>query len=168
MEKVELIRKIKALASGGVGGERENAQILLEKLMKKFDISEEQICDEKILEFKFKLPKIYNGLALAVQVMASIVGNFKNKGIFRQGRKCYALCTSGEFLEFQAKLNFYAYYYKIELKRFYRAFVQANKIFPKDSGASTPKELTNEDYMMLNLARSLRKHDYNLQIEEGV
>ena len=33
MDKAELLKKVQALASGGIGGERENAQKMLEKLI---------------------------------------------------------------------------------------------------------------------------------------
>lgn len=39
--KTEVLQKLKALAERGVGGEKANAQALLDKLMAKYDIKEE-------------------------------------------------------------------------------------------------------------------------------
>ena len=41
MDKTALLRKVRVLAEHGVGGEAENAEKLLARLMMKFGISEE-------------------------------------------------------------------------------------------------------------------------------
>lgn len=173
MNKKELLKKIKALADSGVGGEKENAQKILAGLMKQYDISEEELSEENIKEFEIKMPKVYKAAELANQVLYSIVGkeNGDTKGLFSwRGTKHYFIrCTAAEFLEFEAKLKFYAHFFKKELDTFYSAFVQANSIFPppnksKPSGKHT---LTEEDMKMLALASRLDKHEYLLQIEGG-
>lgn len=45
--KVELLKKIKALADRGVDGERESAQTLLARLMEQYGISETEIEEER-------------------------------------------------------------------------------------------------------------------------
>ena len=173
MNKEDLIKKIKALADRGIGGEKENAQKLLKELMRKYNINEEEISEDLIKEFDIKMPKVYKAAELANQVLYSIVGkeNGDTKGLFSwRGTKHYFIrCTAAEFLEFEAKLKFYAHFFKKELDTFYSAFVQANSIFPppnksKPSGKHT---LTEEDMKMLALASRLDKHEYLLQIEGG-
>lgn len=171
--KEELIKKIKALADSGVGGEKENAQKLLQKLMSKYNISEESLNEEAIKEFELKIPKFFNSQALASQVYYSIVGSGieKDKPMFsyRGSKRVYVKCTTAEFLELEAKLNFYFYYFKKEAEIFFSAFIQANKLFPPDSKViekhKQEKGLTAEDLKMLELASKLDKHDYLLQIE---
>lgn len=46
MDKTALLKKVRALAEHGVGGEAENAEKLLARMMKKYGISEEEL-DEK-------------------------------------------------------------------------------------------------------------------------
>lgn len=176
MNKEELIKKIKALADKGVGGEKANAQKLLKELMLKYNIQEEDIEEEALKDFEFSLPKFFNSFKLAVQVLYSVIGDIdENKGFYfiytRSGRRKYRLrCTTAEFLEFEAKYKFYSYHFKIEADRFYSAFLQANVIFPPNSKIKERKnepELTEEDLKMLQLARNLEKHDYRLQIEGG-
>ena len=41
-EKIEILNKLKALADHGIGGEKENAQVFLERLMKKYNVTEEK------------------------------------------------------------------------------------------------------------------------------
>ena len=46
MEKKEIIQKLKALSERGIAGEKENATKLLEKLMKKYGITEADLKNE--------------------------------------------------------------------------------------------------------------------------
>ena len=168
MNKEELIKKIKALADRGIGGEKQNAQKLLKKLMAKYDIKEEDISEDCIKEFDVKVPKFFKSLELASQILYSIVGDklHNGEGMFKwKGTsKVFIRCTTAEFLEFEAKFNFYFYHFKKEIERFYSAFIQANMLFPSFS-ESSDKELTEEDFKMLRLAGTLERHDYKIQIE---
>lgn len=175
--KEELLKKIKALAEGGVGGEKENAQKLLQELMEKYNIQEEDIEEDVIKEFDITVPRFYNAGYLANQVLYSVVGKDiedGKKGFYSyrwNGRKKHFIkCTSAEFLEFEAKFKFYMHHFKIEIERFYSAFIQANKIFPPPDKCREEKQrffLTDEELKMLDLAEKLEKHEYRLQIEGG-
>ena len=168
--KKELLEKLKALSERGVGGERENAQALLTRLMNEHGLTEEDLDEDIVKEFDIVPPKIINGVRLLSQVVYSVVYDVKenNKGLYSwKGKKkaYFVRCTSEEFLEIQAKLGFYLYHYENELEIFYSAFIQRNELFPKDSFDSSP--LTEKDIQALKLAKSLDKHDYVLQIEGG-
>lgn len=174
MNKEELIRKIKALAERGEGGEKENAQRLLVDLMAKYDIKEEDISKDSIKEFDFKVPKFYKAGDLVNQVLYSVIGKELgiDKGVYKwRGTKSFFIrCTTAEFLEFEAKFKFYSHYFKKEIDRFYSAFIQANNIFPPDNKKRENNqnyELSEEDIAMLKLSRNLETHKYNLQIEGG-
>ena len=167
--KEELLKKIKALAESGVGGEKENAQKLLQELMEKYNIQEEDIEEDVIKEFDNKEKDIYKILAI---IVGKDVEDGK-KGFYSyrwNGRKKYFIkCTSAEFLEFEAKFKFYMHHFKIEIERFYSAFIQANKIFPPPDKCREEKQrffLTDEELKMLDLAEKLEKHEYRLQIED--
>ena len=47
-KKVELMKKLQRLAERGVGGEKEGAQKKLQQLMKKYDIEESDLSDDKL------------------------------------------------------------------------------------------------------------------------
>jgi hypothetical protein len=47
-KKIELIKKLQRLAERGVGGEKEGAQKKLQQLMKKYDIEESDLSDDKL------------------------------------------------------------------------------------------------------------------------
>ena len=171
MNKEELLKKIKALAESGIGGEKENAKRILKDLMLKFNIKEDELEEEYIKEFDIKMPKFFNAVNLAAQIIYSIVGKEVDSGkglyIFKKKRKYSIKATTSEFLEFEAKFKFYFYYFKKEINRFYDAFIQRNEIFPpaEKSREVTCREPTEEDYKMLALASKLEKHNYLKQIE---
>lgn len=174
MNKVELLQKIKALAERGVGGEKINAKRMLDELMKKYNISEQDINEDEIRSFDINIVG-FKAKSLVCQVLYSIVGNIddrKNLYSYKDNgkKKYYIKCTNAEFVEFQAKYKFYMHHFKKELELFYSAFIQANGIFPTADKIKLGDEekgfsLTDEDLQVLELAGSLTKHDYNLQIE---
>lgn len=169
--KEELLKKIKALADSGVGGEKENAQKLLAELMERYGISEETLCEEVIKEFEINIPKGFKAHELAVQVFYSIVGHINDKKYFsayKHNHKRYIFCTASEFVEFEAKYKFYLHHLRKEAEIFYGAFVNKNSIFPPpeiDEKRPDKFFLTEEEVKTINMARSLEKHNYNLQIE---
>lgn len=59
MDKTALLKKIRALAEHGVGGEAENAEKLLARMMKKYGISEAEL-DEETRGLHSKAPYLCN------------------------------------------------------------------------------------------------------------
>lgn len=53
-KKIELIKKLQRLAERGVGGEKEGAQKKLQQLMKKYDIEESDLSDDKLEDHEWK------------------------------------------------------------------------------------------------------------------
>lgn len=52
-DKTVLLQKLKALADKGIGGEKQNAERMLNSLMAKYGISEAELSEDKIIEAKF-------------------------------------------------------------------------------------------------------------------
>lgn len=167
MDKLELLQKIKALAEMGVNGEAKNTQIILEKLMKKYGINDAEIEEDKINIYPIKW-RGFKSKALAIQVFFSIIEDDKTRYFFsyknRQSGELH--CTSAEFLEWQAKYQFYQHHLNNDLEIFYTAFIQRNKIFGKLTQCEESYKLTESDLQALLIAESLNKHDYTLQIEQ--
>lgn len=166
----ELLKKIKALVERGYGGEKENAEKLLKKFMQEHNIKEEDLDEDTLKFFPFKSPKFFNSTKLVQQVLYSVVGGVNaEKGVYVNDLKqTFIKCTSAEFLEFEAKFKFYSYHFKNELETFYRAFIEANNIYPPPDKTlkNDNYELTDKERAALKMASSLDKHDYLLQIEE--
>ena len=53
-KKVELMKKLQRLAERGVGGEKEDAQKKLQQLMKKYDIEESDLSNDKLEDHAMK------------------------------------------------------------------------------------------------------------------
>ncbi len=168
----ELIQKIKALANEGVAGERENAQQMLERLCAKYNISLDSLDDEQLKDFDISWKDHWERTLLS-QVKFSVIGNIEDdKGLWiykKSKNKGFLRCTKAEFLEIQAKFNFYKYHWKKDLQTFYDAWVQKNNIFPpknKVKPSEEDRDLTEDDLKVLKLACSLDRHDYNKQITQ--
>ena len=56
-KNIDLAKKLKALADRGVDGEKTNAEAMLNSLMKKHNITIEEIEGEELLDFFFKIEK---------------------------------------------------------------------------------------------------------------
>lgn len=171
MNKLELLQKIKELASHGVGGEKQNAQAMLDKLMSKYNITDEDLCEEIIKEFDFKTNNKLEK-ALLGQIAYSVYGNINDKKgyysyTYIKNKTCIK-CTDAEFLEISAKFDFYKKEYKKQQKLFYRAFIHANSIFPDEKLCKHEKEsyfLTDEDMKILNLAKGIEKAEFRKRLQ---
>lgn len=82
---LQKIKRVQALALHGVGGEKESAAAMLDKLMKQYGISESDIAEEhrEIAWFRFKTPLEEK---LLFQVIYSVVGD---RGVYADDSKHY-------------------------------------------------------------------------------
>ena len=169
-DKQELLQKIQALAKSGCAGEKENAELLLKKLMKKYNISEQDIELDKIIAFRFTYKNQFEE-KLAHQIAYSIYGNINSEKLIYTNRKQGEIwCTNAEFLEFDAKFAFYKTCLQKDLSMFYNDKNKKNNIFPPDNliqkDENNELDLTDDDLYMLKIAKSLNKYDYLKQITD--
>lgn len=154
---IELAKKLHALAERGEGGEKANAEKVLRAFMAKHGITIETIIGEKRTWREFKA-KGKDKQQFLIQTVASVIGDFS----YKQDRETFYIeLTDAEFIEIDAKYEFYWKAYKEELDLFYQAFVQKNRLWKKPSGERTQenKPLTAEEK-----ARLLRM----FQMMEGI
>lgn len=143
-EKVlEKLGKIKALAERGVGGEKETAMRMYEKLRQKYEISDDEA--EAALEklerrwFSYSTPIEED---LLTQIFYKVTGSaeyFRYDGKYNRRKKRGCVCTELEAAEIQLLFNFYREQMKEELKAFTMAFANKNHLFP-DKTARAYKE----------------------------
>jgi len=144
---IELAKKLKALSERGEHGEKHNAADMLTKLLKKHDLSVEDIEREEIsshfLSFKLKQE------TLLTQIIYSILGHrMKLYPHVSLKTKMMVKCTSAEFIEIEAAFPFYWNKYEKELGLFDKAFTYKNYLFPKNSDSSKNKKqekITDEE-----------------------
>lgn len=161
MDKImELLKKLKALAEGGVDGEKDNAEQMLSSMMKKhgitLDMLEENIRRKRTFKLSDSQRKIF------FQVAGSVLGKnttyWFNKKSKAQVKEFDFEVTEIEFLEIKAKFEFYWKAYQEELDVFISAFIHKNKLYSKPSDTEEdeePKELTLEEKQRLFKIRQM-------------
>lgn len=171
---IELAKKLKALTEKGIGGEKINAIKMLNDLLKKHNITVEEIEGEKLFDFYFTINDKHV-FSLLYQIVKKININIRCFGEIPKSKiKSLKLkgnylieCTSSEFIEIEAKFDFYHRLYKTELDTFLSAFIEAN-----DLGVDNPnreeKQLSKEEYEELlrikEMASKIKKGEFHKQL----
>lgn len=169
MERDELLRKVKALADRGEGGEKQNAEALLAKLMKKYGVSEAELRDDVVDEYEFRWSAPFEDKLLR-QVAFMIVGRGLVTKRYTHSRAKIIIvpCTAAQRIEIQAAFDFYRWHLKKGLSSYFDAFVQTERLFPaeplEDLVEAEPPENLEE---ILRLMKGIDRHDRLIQIENA-
>lgn len=176
-QKEELLKKIKALAERGVGGEKETAQVLLDRLMKKYGVTELDLETERVETAWFRYHDEFERRILN-QIIYMVTGkvSFGCVGAHteRPRKKRGVDCTAAERLEIEANYNFFLAAAKEELEIFLSAFAATNKLYPSPDKNTLPEsddELTPEEkarYLKAGLmAAGMERRTLRKMIEGG-
>lgn len=160
------IKKIKALAERGVGGEKSTAEQKLKKLLEENGIVSLDELEREQAEFELFS---YNGKyekKLLMQCMYKVLKDLDFKTYHRRGtkQKVGIYCTKAEKIEIQLEFDFYKNALHEEMDRLVRAFIQANKIFP-DNTPYDDSELTEEDIKIMSISSMIEKRNRRLLLE---
>lgn len=174
---LDLAKKLKALADKGEGGEATNAAEMLQRLCEKHGIDLSSLDEEIKRERRFSIPDIEFEIKFFVQIVASVIGRSFDIGGYRlkkyEPKKGYATqvieMTDAQYIEVEAKYEFYRKRYEEDFKIFYRAFIHRNDLGVKSEGPE--KEYTDEELRELRkvfeLAQSLDKHRLHKQLKSS-
>ncbi|MDR0829235.1 MAG: hypothetical protein LBN95_03875 [Prevotellaceae bacterium] len=117
---IEKLKKIKTLAEQGFSGEMQAAKITLERLLKKYNLTVEDLSNE-VKKQRYFIAKIENDRVLLILCSYKIIGlrtselyNYKG-----EPNKFYIDLTDYEFAEFSELL----YWHKINMKKEFNQFV---------------------------------------------
>lgn len=155
-QKIEKLKKIKALAERGIGGEKETAMRMYEELKTKYEIADDETNMTTTHWFRYK-----DALEekLLCQIFYKVTGD--TTGYAYAGRRANTKkrgcdCTEAEALEITLLFSFYKEELKKELNVFIVAFYNANSLFPDDNvrchANSNREELTREEKRFLKKA----------------
>ncbi len=173
---IELAKKLKALADKGVGGEKQNAEQMLQKFLKKHNLTIEEIEGEKVNRYFFKIEKenqkLLHQIVKITNRNLSLWGEFpKNK--MRQLRlsgNYMTECTASEFVEIKSKFDFYSNLYQDELDIFYTAFLHTNNLLVKSSSEDKEEKTSIEELerqrRALLMSSQIKKGHYLKQLEK--
>lgn len=153
-KKMELLKKLQALANDTRGNEEERKTSIkmLERLMKKYNISEEDLgkIEKKERWFWYSNPW---ECSLLHQIRYMLFGDGGESFYYRTGSKQrdikgsnYMMMTDAEYLEFSYLYEVYRDALRKEMNIFYSAFVQKNRLFPPDN-LKDDEVKSNEDCM---------------------
>ena len=166
------LRKIKALAESGFGGERDAAEALLSRMMTEYGISIDELDDEALQEFTVgKLNKwervLWNQL---VSLAAFGKQKKKEKGLYtsRFTKISSVKCTRGEFVEAAAAFAVLRRDYKRQLDNFLTAFLISNDLMLPFGEADTPpsEDEVKKQMKAWSLSRGIVKTELHAQLEE--
>lgn len=168
-KRLELLKKLKALADNGVGGERENAQAMLDKLLAKYDISAETLSDDEVSDHGFTYHSDFERRLLS-QLRAKIATNrdaFRYK--YGKGARStfYCTCTEAEALQIQIEFEFYAALWKEEQETFFGAFIQKHQIFDTKPGCETMEFDEETATRMGAMMKGMQDKTLNPMLEDG-
>ena len=152
MDKAALLKKIRALAERGVGGEADNAEEILRRLMEKYGVSEDELDEEERRRHDFE----YHGKEqekLLRQVVYKVTGGYAYNLVYRaSGRKVKtrlgADCTAAEKVEIEFLFDFYARLWERERDAFLSAFIQKHRIFTIRDDIE-PQEVSREELLKM-------------------
>ena len=152
--KPELLQKIKALSEVGVGGEKDNALVLLNKLMSSTAGADLPI--EEPEEHRFHYHNHWEK-RLLLQIMSKIATDRqKYRYLSGPGSKSTVccVCTETEKLQIEFEYAFYSRLWAEELETFFHAFVQKHRLFaptPVHTNKLAPEELERIGILMAGL-----------------
>lgn len=160
-EKIaEKLKKIKALAERGVGGEKETAMRMYEELKARYELEDEEIILDTVTLHWFSYTTELEE-DLLTQIFYKVTGSATYhvySGRYKRRKKRGCDCTEIEAAEITLLFNFYKEELKREMKAFMIAFKNSNNLFPDKTARlyeeyNGPKtERTEEEKRMMKKA----------------
>jgi len=153
MEKqIQILKKIKALADKGIGGEAVNAQKLFDKLLKKHGLSKSDIESEETKDYFFKVKswdeRLLSQIAKCVNCDIKVYDVTFEVKKHRLAGNILITCTAAEYIEIDQMFDVYSKLLKSEMELFYKAFLKANNLLvtPPKEKLRTINDLTAEEF----------------------
>lgn len=165
------LKKLLALAKGGKGGEKVNAEKFLNTLLDKHNLTLQDISDDIVLE-----QKVYHHYGrrygfLMNQIIWSVIGNEEIYSWKGHRTLISFNSTVAQLAEIMMKYNIYSRALDTHMDDAYSAFIQANDIYPQNAKVSSLKDYTEEDLerreRVSDLASSTRKTAIHKQLENN-
>ena len=146
-QKIEFAKKLLALSRQGIGGEKDNAEKFLQRIMKQYEITFEELEGDQVFNFKYSYKTKLHGKFFN-QIIAS-VNNDIDRWKDATNKIYYFECTRFEQVQIMERQRFYWKIYTDELDVFYSAFIQAQKLYrteksDRDDNEEEPEQTPEE------------------------
>jgi len=170
--KADLIKKIKLLASDGYLGEKKNAQDMLNKLMKKYNLTDQDIQDDPLVEASFPKPKTDMEKRLLFQLLAKlretneVSFSISTYAKYRSRMRFVEIPLSIK-IQFDIQYDFYKKKLAKELDTFYIAFLKANNLLtkPKESNDNISAEKLKKYRLAMQMSMWMDNSSPHMQID---
>ena len=165
---IQRIKKLQALAERGVGGEKETAERMLQRMLEKNGIHSLEELETDKYEYTLFSYKGEHELTLLQQCIYKVLTNAGDRSCYRTRgtrQKIGIYCTKAQKIEIELEFEFYRNLFYEELKTFVTAFIQAQGIFPPDAPKGSLNRLNEKDMKMVLMAQGIDKRTRAEMIE---
>lgn len=166
---IQRIKKLQALAERGVGGEKDTAERMLQKMLERNGIkSLDELQSEEPEYTLFS----YNGKherKLLVQCIYKVMTAAGDRRFYHSKgtrQKLGIYCTKAQKLEIEMEFEFYRNVFYEELDIFMSAFISAQGIFPPDAPKGNFSELNERDMKVAHMAGGIDKRTRAVMIDD--
>lgn len=138
------IKKIYALASEGIDGEKINAENMLDKFLRKYGFNIQDILDDKkrsSYEFRYKTK---NERVLLIHIYMKVRPEVDDFFYYQRNRKIELELNSSEYVEMKIMWNVYKKELRKQLEITFLAFLKSQNLF-RTSQNKTEKEINSEE-----------------------
>lgn len=167
---MQRVKKLQALAERGVGGEKDTAEKMLQRILEKNGI--QSLNELQSEEYEYTLFS-YNGKherKLLAQCIYKVMTAAWDKKCYRSKGKRQKLgiyCTKAQKLEIEMEFAFYRDIFYEEMDFFMSAFINAQGIFPQDAPKESYDEFNERDIKVAHMAGGIDKRIRTVMIEES-
>lgn len=173
MTEEDIRRKVKSLqtlAERSKGGEKINAQALLDKLLSKYNITLDEVLENEEVRYYDWHYRNWCEEQLLVQVMSKIFWDqdWTLMRTLHKRQRDGVYCTAAQALEIELEYEFHCRMFEEDLSIFLRSYVQKNHLFGPSSPDYKPSPEEKEKILRaIQMERGLDQHVRRLMIEEG-
>lgn len=146
------LKKLKELAEKGVGGEAENARLILKRLQEKYRITDADLNDKEDTNLEFLYAKDFSQLMVQIIRIIGIEGRIYDVTTMPKKDKKFVgcpnaniavECTKSEYYLIKEMFEVYYSEYKKQLRNFEYAFFAKNNLLPSVDKENTERK--NDD-----------------------
>ena len=166
---IQRIKKLQALAERGVGGEKDTAEKMLQKMLERNGI---QSLDELQSEEPEYTLFSYNGkherklLVQCIYKVMTAAGEMRCYHSKGKRQKLGIYCTKTQKLEIEMEFEFYRNVFYEELDIFMSAFINAQGIFPPDAPKNSHDGFNERSIKIAYMAGSIDKRTRTVMIDD--
>lgn len=180
---IERLMKVKALADHGVSGEREAAEQLLTELMRRYNLSEDDLNLERPDWHIVRIKEGDNSVKIFHQICFVVCGKPRIINLMRAKKRDIKLfhdvgygpadanagveCTAGQLVEIMSMYEFYIADFERQLDVFYYAYLDKNNLLlPGDQN----KQLTDHEIEIVKrasyMSAGIERSEYHKQLNQ--